>query len=176
MQRKSVIDLRNLPQKSKKVREDYDQVLYKWQAEEYFQYDRGVWWYTVMGGIMATLIGIAVYTRNFMMSVTFVLVAVLGYVYSLRKPRLVSFVLTERGIKAERLTYDYSRLKSFWIFLPHGEPAYLSIRQNKVYLPYLSIPLGEENPEVIREHLKRFIPEVEQEEEFTNVLARLLKL
>lgn len=176
MPRPSVIDLRNDPRKAKSRPENEDRILHKWQAHEYVQYERGVRWYIIMVSVMLLAIGVSIYIRNVMMAVTFVLLSILLYVYSRREPREVAFLLTNRSLVAGTLEYDYQGFKSFWVFEPHGSPAYLSIQRNKVYLPYLSIPLGEEDPNVIREYLKQFVPEVKQEEEFTDIIARLFKL
>ena len=74
--------------------------------------------------------------------------------------------------------YEFKDLTNFSIIYHPPETKLLYIETSNVIKPRLRIPLDEQNPIEIRNHLKDFLDEntVLQEEHFSDILARLLKI
>lgn len=155
---------------------DSGNLVHVWKDYEYVQFERGLRWYVGGIAVFALMMVTAFLMKSIMMAATFVLIAVLTIVYLRREPRVVDFKLFERGIEADGIFYDYRDLKSFWIFIGGNHAPFISIQRTKKYLPYIYIPLGQEDPSLIGEILKRFVPEKKQEERFSDFLERALKL
>ncbi|MDP3784660.1 MAG: hypothetical protein Q8R12_01115, partial [bacterium] len=71
--------------------------------------------------------------------------------------------------------YPYDDLKSFWLNYdpPHVKELY--VISKKVLLPQLSIPLGQTDPNQIREHLLKFLEEREIQESLADAIARFFR-
>ncbi len=81
------------------------------------------------------------------------------------------------GIKTNDFLHRYGELKSFWIeYDPTLGIKELSLQTKKWYLPYVKIPIDEQNPVQLRLILLEFLPEVEHKDTLVEILARKLGL
>ena len=148
--------------------------LISWQAPEYSQpqnsYERAV----LAGIIAAWFFAGSLIIKNYLLAVIVFLAYAILYIYSVRKPLMVNFALTSRGIKIGSRLYEFEDLKSFWIFY---EPPYqkeLSIESKKVIMPYVKVPIPDVKPAELRRYLLKYLPERKHEESLTDILARRL--
>lgn len=135
-----------------------------WLAPEYQHYPKSKDWFWTIGIISAILIVAALLFRNFLFAT---LVALAGFAFALfsaRRPRTMRFMLSAKGILIHQTLYSYEHLKSFWIYYePAGKKA-LSIESRKMLMPFITAPLGDADPNLVRAYLKRFLKEAEHEE------------
>jgi len=104
-----------------------------------------------------------------------ILTAVVLYIYALKKPRKIKFSISGRGIQVDQSLYGFDGLKSFWIFYEPPEIKELSIRSKKKFIPYVKIPLGNQNPAEIRKFLLKFLPERKHQESIAETLAKKIR-
>jgi hypothetical protein len=97
------------------------------------------------------------------------------YLFSLKRPRAIECGITYQGIMVDSIIYPYADLESFWIFYEPPDFKVISLKHKKPYLPHIQIPLGEEDPMEIRKILMELLTETEQEEAFSDKMARYLK-
>lgn len=185
MKKNRIINLKNIKERIKKEIggkevsveiKPQNELIHSWKANEYAFYEKNLRWYLMGGIFIAILVGIAIWTGNYLMAVTSVLFSVIVYGYTKRRPKKIKFEILYGGINAGGVFYDFSDLKSFWIFYldpPHD--AYVSIRKKKKFAPYIQLPIGEADPARIRRELLKFIPEQKHEEEFVNKVEKLFK-
>lgn len=151
-------------------------VLAHWRAPEYETYERDKKWYIYITLFLAAVIGYAIYTNGIIMAITFILIGVVGYIHINKEPQILDFIITPEGILAGRELYEFDNLLSFWIFYePDGKKA-ASLHTKSRLVPYVHIPIHEEDPVEIREILIEYIPEVKQEEGLIEIAERVLKI
>jgi len=147
----------------------------EWSALEFIKYKKNPFWFIIGGLIALGLLIFALISRNFIFALLIILAAFSLYIWSQKEPRKIKFAITARGIMIEKNLYNFDNLKSFWLFYDPPEIKYLSLESKKLFMPYIKIPLGDEDPNKIRELLLKFLPEVKQEESLIDALARHLK-
>ena len=165
-------------------------VLAHWRAPEHETYERDKKWYIYITLFLTAIIGYAIYTNGIIMAITFILIGVVGYIHINKEPRVLDFVITPEGILAGRDLYEFDNLVSFWIFYEPDPPRLagdtrrreaggkkaISLHTKSRLVPYVHIPIHEEDPVEIREILMKFIPEIKQEEGIVEIAERILKI
>ena len=147
----------------------------KWTAPEFFYFKKTEIWFAVSGLITIALFIWALWTRN----IFFAFIIILGYfiviAYAIKKPLNITVNITPEGVKIDRTFYSYNNLKSFWIFYTPPELKEISILSRKKVMPYIKIPLGEQDPIEVRKVLIQYLPEKKQDESLIDNLSRQLR-
>lgn len=145
-----------------------------WSALEYPIRKKTADWYWALG-IMAIAGAVASYILgNILFSILILLGAFTVAIYGARHPHVVEFEIDRGGIRSGTTLYPYSSLASFWIIEGRDESKIL-IQSSKAFMPYIIIPLGEENPEVVREVLLNYLMEEEHVEPFAQRIMDYLR-
>lgn len=174
-----IIDLRErvLPSNQRQAplspaRFRYDrQPAVEWTAPEYVAYEYKKKWYIIMTGFTILMVIWGIFSKSYFFLTFIILAFALMLIYARRKPNIISFSLTGRGVQTGKKFYGFSDLKSFWIFqLPTGDE--LSLETQKSTQPTIRIPLGNADPEAIRDTLLQYLPEKEHKEALIDQLAR----
>ncbi|OGF81975.1 hypothetical protein A2924_04630 [Candidatus Giovannonibacteria bacterium RIFCSPLOWO2_01_FULL_44_16] len=173
-----------MEEKNEQTTRDYamGNVLFSWEAHEYFHHERTTDWYWWVGLVAVLLLGFAVWQRSFLFGILILLGWFTSILYAIRTPRFIRFVLTERGLiienpesKESGKMYPWNQLESFWVFYKPPVHEELSIKSKKTFMPYIKVPLGDEDPEAVKEIVSKYIPLEEQEESLIDTLAHLAK-
>ncbi|PIV10384.1 MAG: hypothetical protein COS49_00800 [Candidatus Portnoybacteria bacterium CG03_land_8_20_14_0_80_41_10] len=147
----------------------------EWTAPEFEYYRKDKSWLVIAGLIAAGLFLWALLTKN----IIFALLIGLSYftviTYGLKKPASVKLAVTAKGIKINQALYEFDNLKSFWIFYQPPQIREISLRSKKTIMPYIKIPLGEQNPVEIRKILLKYLPERRHKESLIDNLSRSLR-
>lgn len=146
-----------------------------WEALEYIYHPKSPDWYWAVGIITLALILIAIFTENLLFAI---FAGVAGFtiaIWGARKPKIIAIMLNGNGIMVEQCFYPHQELVSFWIRYNPPFVKEISFATKSAFLPYLHIPIGDENPIEIRAFLTRFLPEKIQEEPLIDTIARVLK-
>jgi len=148
--------------------------LMHWQAPEYEKYEKGRRWYLYAALVLLAIIGYAVYTNSPIMAITFILIGVVGYIFINREPKTIGFAITRDGIIAGREIYEFDHIKSFWIFYEPHDIKVVSLHTKSMFMPFVHIPIHEEDPVEIRRILLEYTPEVKQDPSLVDTFERLL--
>jgi len=151
-------------------------ILHVWQAPEFEVYEKSRTWYLIIGLILLGIITYALVFNNPIMAIVFILIGVVGYLYSEKQPRILDFAITSKGILAGKYLYEFENMDSFWIFYDPPHTKTLSINMRVSAVPFVHIPLEDEDPTVIRDILIKFIPEEKQETGLLDAIERFLHL
>jgi hypothetical protein len=122
------------------------------------------------------MVAYALYTNGPIMAITFILIGIVGYIYSQKQPRLVTFAITSKGVFADKELYTYDNIFSFWIFYEPTHTRVVSLHTKASMLPYVHIPFDDENPVELREMLLKNIPEIKQDPSLIDTLERVLRI
>ncbi len=150
--------------------------LLHWRAPEFEVTDRDHKWYFYVTAILLIIVAYAIFTNSLIMAITFILIGMVGYIYIHKEPRILDFALTEDGIVAGREIYDFADMKSFWIFYEEDGLQVVSFHTNSYLLPYLHVPIHDQDPVKIREILLEYLSEEKHEPGILEVLDRVLHL
>lgn len=148
--------------------------LLRWRAPEYEKYERGRKWYLYAALVLLAIIAYAIYTDSPVMAITFVLIGVVGYIFLNRDPQTIDFAVTRDGIIAGRELYDFDNVKSFWIFYEPHDIKVISLHTKSALMPFVHIPIHNEDPVEIRSVLLEYIQEVKQDPSLVDTFERLL--
>jgi hypothetical protein len=148
-----------------------------WEVPEYPVYERGIFWYLSLAVVSIVLLIYALRNSNFLFAFIIVMFIIIFLLHTDRKPSLLKFSLTEQGVLLGTKLYLWKEFSRFFIVYnpPEVKTLYFEFSNFK---PHLTIPLGEQNPEVIRQLLLKFLPENKEktEEPFSDWLGRVLKI
>lgn len=136
----------------------------RWQAPEYAHYEKTPDWYWGLGIGAVALIGLAVYLNNLLFAFVIAIAAFTISLFAARKPDIVEYALTERGIKIDNRLYPYQSLQHFWVHEKEGQNdgRKLLLLSNKPLTPLMSIPVPDDIPTGdVRNSLLRFMQEEE---------------
>jgi hypothetical protein len=155
---------------------DSGKILHQWRAPEFEVYEKSARWYLIAFIFMVALIAYALIINAPIMAITFILLGIVGYIHAQKDPRVITFTVTSEGIIADKEMYPYENINSFWIFY---EPPYtktISLHTKASMLPYVHIPIQDEDPAFLHELLSQYIPEIKQETRFVDTLERVLHI
>jgi hypothetical protein len=175
---KPVVERLAEPEEAHKERiaEHSADVLMHWQAPEFEVYEQDKKWLTYIALALAVIIGYAVYQNSLIMAITFILIGVVGYIYIDKEPRTIDFMITYDGIVAGKEIFEYENIKSFWIFYEADGKKVISLHMNGGIMPYVHIPIHNEDPVQIREALLQNLHEIKQGHNFVDTLERFLRI
>lgn len=143
----------------------------EWQAPEYEFHPKTPNWYWSIFIIAAVLALLALFTQNFLIVILILVATFSIMLYGGRRPALIKFAITHRGVRFHDRLYPYDYLKSFWV-LESGRGRKLIVESGRVVLPHIILPLAPQlNAEHLREYLKQHLPEVRQEESLGDILS-----
>ncbi|HEX8974139.1 MAG TPA: hypothetical protein VF817_01465 [Patescibacteria group bacterium] len=151
-------------------------VLHQWQAPEFEVYEKSNLWYGTAAVFIIAMVSYALITNSPLMAITFILLGFIGYVYLQKDPRIITFSITSDGIMADKEMYLFENINSFWVFYEPPHSKTLSLHTKAAMLPYVHIPLENEDPVAIRELLMPHIPEVKQEHSLVDTLEKVLRI
>lgn len=152
----------------------YRQVLIFWRAREFEKKERHPRWHWIFFGILFALVLYAFLTSNLIMSIIFILFGFLFYFYEKNEPKEYTFGVNNEGVFAQDRIYSFDSLENFWIFYEPGGIKELSLKSQKTFMPYISLPLGATDPNKIRDILLKRLPEKEHEKGLMSILERIL--
>ena len=147
----------------------------EWTAPEFEQYQKSKSWFIATGIIAGLLFLWALYTKNFIFALMIGLSYFTIIIYATKKPKEIKLAIIPKGIKIEKTLYEFENLKSFWLFYNPPEIKELSLRSKKTIMPYIKLPLGEQNPVEVRNVLIKYLPERKHKESLVDNLARQIR-
>lgn len=156
--------------------ENIGEIFYSWEAPEFEVYEKSRNWYIAAGIFILAMVIYAVFTNAPIMAVTFILIGIVGFIYSQKDPRIVTFSITSKGVLADKQFYSYDNIFSFWIFYEPNHSKVISLHTKASVLPFVHIPIEDENPVELRELLMLNIPEIKQDPSLINTIERVLHI
>lgn len=155
---------------------EFGKNLHRWTAPEFEIYEKSATWYVVVAILLGAAIFYAIVTNSLLMAITFILLGVVGYIHSQKKPRTLEFSIATDGVKVGNEIYLYENMKSFWIFYDPPHTKMISLHIKSSMLPFVHIPIAQEDPSVLREKLLKFVPEEKQDPGLVDILERIFHI
>lgn len=146
----------------------------EWEAPEYEFVEKNADWFWVVGIVTITLVVLSYLFSNFLLAVFSILAGFTVVMYGARRPRIVEFSITRRGIQIGDKIYLYDSLKSFWVD-DNQYRQILILESEKVIMPHIVVPLFNVEPDKVRETLSIFLKEKKLNEPISESISRILK-
>ena len=147
---------------------------YQWRAPEHEIFEKDKKWYAYAGLILAGIIAYAIIINSPIMAITFILIGAVGYIMLQKEPRTVNFAIVGDGIVVNKKIYHFDSMESFWIFYEPGQAKVISLHIRSKFLPYIHIPIGDADPNVIREILVKYVTEDKHEHSIVDIFERII--
>ena len=144
----------------------------EWATPEFTKHKKNKQWFVLPALAALAIIIVAILLKNVLLVVATILAAFVVYIYALKEPRKIKSSISGKGIQVDKRLYKFEDLKSFWIFYDPLEIKEISLRSKKTFVPYIKIPLGNQDPVEVRKLLLKFLPEKKHKESRIDELAR----
>lgn len=148
---------------------------FSWTSVEYIEHQRGAGWYLLLALLTAILAAfIYLLTKDyFALGAIIVAGTILGS-YAGRKPRQITYELTNRGISIGRKSYSYGLFKSFSIIREDGLSS-LNLLPIKRLMPPVAAYFPPENEQKIIDAIGERLPYEEHKLDAIDRLTRRLR-
>lgn len=166
-----------LGMENKEIEDKHGKIIFEWELEGIGKYDRSFFWYAVVGLVGAALLVYSVLTANFLFAVIVLMFAVITIINEMRNQIFIECKIMENGIMLGTEHYHWKEMDNFWMVYQPPEVKNLYIELKGVR-PRLNVNLINQNPNKIREFLRKYVREdLEREQEpLTEYLGRVLKI
>ncbi len=147
-----------------------------WDVVTHEHRERSSDWYWTLGTLGVVGAGVSLWFSNGLFAIILLLGAgSIGYLAA-RGPREHSIHIDEKGIKIDGTLYAFKSIRSFWVEEGVEFPR-LFLTTSGVLSPHLAIPLDSPaQGRDVREHLREFVKEEEQETHIGEHLAEIFGL
>ena len=150
----------------------------KWSAPEYHHYEKDISWYWLVAILGIILTAIALWQKNFLFAVFVIIAALLAINWGRRKPEIVDFILSEKGLDiGGKKNYPYESLEGFAIIeLPENSELNELVFKTRGRLnAWLKIIIANQRRDAIKEMLGQHVPEIEYQESLADHISKLLR-
>ena len=149
-------------------------IILSWSAPEFVRHDKGPAWFIILGIVVGIFFIISLLMKNYFFAVLILMAGGLIYIHALKHPRTLKFSLSEEQLKVGDHIFHLSDLKSFWIF-EDPDVRLLRLETKRTFMPQLHLPLGDQQPQTLRQAFIQFIPEKKQQESLIDIFSRKIK-
>lgn len=148
----------------------------EWRAEEHNYLPKSGKWFIFLAVFFGVLEIYFLWTQNFSAFATFLFIFFVVFLYSIKKPRTLRFKIDYQGIWVDGRLYKFDNFQSFWVFYDPPHKKEICLRGKTMFVNFLDFPIGNNDPMVLRENLKKYLPEIQEEESLIDVLMRKIGL
>ncbi len=145
-----------------------------WDAPEHHHTEKGSDWFWALGIItIASSVAMIVY-GNVLFGIVILLAGTVTALLSSKKPRMITYSVSLRGVRIGNDLHPYSTLKCFYLDEEHPQTAQLFLQSKHLLAPLMIIPVPEDAVEDIEYFLEERLPEEHLEESIGHRLLELL--
>lgn len=170
--KEEALDLRGMNENTDTLQATKIQERIAWETEEFPYHEKDTQWFLLAGIVVGGIIISLLIMGNVFGAVTFLLFAIIGYLYATKKPEMLSVEINTKGVSVNNKLIPYSHIASFWIFYEPPLKDLIIIQKEKFTIKTI-IPLNDAHPVDVRTLLlHNAITEKEEEESFAEILSR----
>ena len=112
-----------------------------WQGYEYDHHEKTSDWFWALGIIAISSAVTAIIFKNLLFALLILVGAFAIALFSAKRPHLVHFEISRRGITIDDTLYPFNTLESFWIDEDEHGHQTLIVKSQRITVPYIIIPL-----------------------------------
>jgi len=144
-----------------------------WEAPEHHHVEKGNDWFFALTIIIIALVITAILLNNVLFALLLGIAGGVLGVAAAKKPNIIPFSVSVRGIKIEDTLHPFASLSSYHIDEEDARGPQLLVKAEKLLMPLIVLPIPVDYIDDIEEILRDKLPEEELEEPF---LLKVLEL
>lgn len=145
-----------------------------WEAPEHHHTEKGSDWYWALGIITISGAVTTIIFGNVLFGLVILLAGMVTALVSAKRPQLVSYTVSLRGVRIGQELHPYSSLKCFYINEEHPHHFELLLQSKNVFTPLFIIPVPDDAIEEIEYMLEERLPEEHLEESLGHRILEFL--
>lgn len=147
-----------------------------WQAPEFEYREKGPGWYWTSIICAVLLLGIAIWTHNFLFATFVVIAEILVIIWGNKEPSFVWFALSDKGLRInEKVFYPLSDILEFSFDEREGDEWHVCIvHLNRRFKHVLHILVPDDQMEAIRGFLGERVVEIPHQDTLSDSIERFL--
>jgi len=135
-----------------------------WEGPEHHHVEKGSDWFWALGIITIAGAVTAILFGNVLFGVVILLGGMAMALVSAKKPRIVIFSVSTRGVRIGNELHPYSTIECFYLNEDHPHHAQLFLQSKQMFVPLLILPVPDDAVEDIEYILETRLPERHLEE------------
>jgi hypothetical protein len=135
-----------------------------WEAPEHHHVEKGNDWFFALAIVITALVIAAIIFNNVLFALLIGLAGGAMAVSAAKKPSIIPYAVTVRGVKIEDRIYPFATLESYNIDEEYEHGPQLLIKSNRKFMPLLVLPIPRDYIDDIEDILKEKLDEEELEE------------
>ena len=147
----------------------------RWKAPEHHYFEKTIEWFLVLAIISSSLIFSAFYLNNPLLGILIGIAAIMIAVATIRKPRMIPYSISVRGLRTGNKFYSMRSLAEYSIDEEHRNGPHLLVITNQMLTPTLVVPLPAELIDDIEAILAERVPEGDVEEPLHNIFLEIFR-
>ena len=125
-------------------------------------------WFWILGILTLSVAVASILLGNALFGILIFIAGMVTAMLATYQPRVVSYAITQRGIRIDNTLYPYTTLSRFCIDEDASFGPELLVQSEKLFMPLLIIPLPPDAQDAIEEIIAQRIPEGHLEKPFAH--------
>ena len=147
-----------------------------WQAAEFEVPTRDWRWHAIFSLVVVLLVGYAIYTRQWILLATILVVGGLLFFSNRIRPRQMTYKIDSSGLGINDKIYPFEQLKNYWFHAKEGR-TYLNFVSTSKFMPTITIRMNSDHQENLKSVLSRILPMSDNSgEDWIDKINRWLKI
>ena len=148
--------------------------LMSWNAPEFTFTNKPAGWYALLALFFVAMIGLALYTRQYLTIGLLVLMCISLVIYAQRKPRTLNYTITTHGVYVGEKSYHFDSFSSFYEISDYGQRVF-ELVPSKQLGTLVSLPIQEGEERTIESLLGSVLPKVPPRNDLIDRLLRAMR-
>lgn len=146
-----------------------------WEAYEHHHDEKHSDWFWILGIMTVAFALASIFLGNTLLGILILLGGAVIAILATREPKIVSYAVTQRGLRIDDRLYPYSTLESFYIDEEGPFGPQLLVKSEKLFMPLLILPLPPDTQDEIEDVIASRLPEEHIEEPLAHKLLEFFK-
>ncbi|MEI8103639.1 MAG: hypothetical protein WCG84_01905 [Candidatus Moraniibacteriota bacterium] len=129
-----------------------------------------------LGVALLGIIGYELFVNNPIVAITFILIGITGYILLHREARFLHCRIFPQGVGVNSELFPFDQMDHFWIFENEPGSSFVRFKTKTLIEPFVDIPLGDTDPQELRQILGSFIPEERIDLTLVDIFSRMLHI
>lgn len=152
-----------------------NKTIINWEAQEYVEYKKNAGWYIGLAVVTLALCGLAIWLNQISFLILIVVAAAALLTYTLRKPRMLHYSLSDKGLSEGNNLHAFGQFKSFGILNENNRYSIVLIPKQR-FLPRMIVAFPETEGEQIVDVFGNHLPMEPVKLDAIDKLIRLLRI
>jgi len=147
-----------------------------WQAPEFEYREKNISWYWLSIIITSTILGFAVWQRNFLFALFILVGEILILFWAGQKPKTRSFALKEKGVEIDGKLYEFTAMDTWSLRYETDDAfAYFTLRFKQRVRPPLALLVPPNTMVAVQKALTLILTQTEAEDSLMDTLQKFFR-